>query len=140
MLVIVLDHTLRDLVFYSVGIIINMSLHKEVRPALLKLPVVDKLIDVLKDANLEDMDLAKVAAKAIHNLQGVVNVNQFWSEQAVKKLDEFTLTFGEELDSIMVSNKWYSNITNHLITLLFLLRRMWQPMRSWSRSRDFGIS
>ena len=71
MLVVVLDHTLRDLVFYSVGIIINMSLHDEVRPALLKLPVVDKLIDVLKDANLEDMDLAKVAAKAIHNLQGV---------------------------------------------------------------------
>lgn len=26
-LVIILDHTLRDLVFYSVGIIINMSLH-----------------------------------------------------------------------------------------------------------------
>jgi len=103
MLVVVLDHTLRDLVFYSVGIIINMSLHEEVRPALLKLPVVDKLIDVLRDANLEDMDLAKVAAKAIHNLQGVANVNQFWSEQAIKQLDEFTLTFGEELDSIMVS-------------------------------------
>lgn len=103
MLVVVLDHTIRDLVFYSVGIIINMSLHEEVRPALLKLPVVDKLIDVLRDANLEDMDLAKVAAKAIHNLQGVSNTNQFWSEDAVKKLDEFTLNFGEELDSIMVS-------------------------------------
>ena len=90
MLVIVLDHTLRDLVFYSVGIIINMSLHEEVRPALLKLPVVDKLIDVLKDANLEDMELAKVAAKAIHNLQGVQDTNQFWSEEAVAKLDEFT--------------------------------------------------
>lgn len=103
MLVIVLDHTLRDLVFYSVGIIINMSLHEEVRPALLKLPVVDKLIDVLRDANLEDMDLAKVAAKAIHNLQGVQNTNNFWSEDAVAKLDEFTRTFGEELDEIMVS-------------------------------------
>ena len=68
MLVIVLDLTLRDLVFYSGGIIINMSLHEEVRPAMLKLPVVDKLIEVLRDANLEDMDLAKVAAKAIHNL------------------------------------------------------------------------
>ena len=104
MLVVVLDHTLRDLVFYSVGIIINMSLHEEVRPALLKLPVVDKLIDVLRDANLEDMDLAKVAAKAIHNLQGVQNTNEFWSEEAVKKLDEFTRTFGEELDEIMVSS------------------------------------
>ena len=75
MLVIVLDHTIRDLVFYSVGIIINMSLHEEVRPNLLKLPVIEKLIDVLRDANMEDMDLAKVAAKAIHNLQGVQNTN-----------------------------------------------------------------
>ena len=75
MLVVVLDHTIRDLVFYSVGIIINMSLHEEVRPALLKLPVVDKLIDVLRDANLEDMDLARVSAKAIHNLQGIQNTN-----------------------------------------------------------------
>ena len=74
-LVIVLDHTLRDLVFYSVGIIINMSLHEKVRPALLEMKVVDKLIDVLKDANLEDMELAKVAAKAIHNLQGVSDIN-----------------------------------------------------------------
>ena len=100
---VVLDETLRDLVFYSVGIIINMSLHEASRPALLKMNVVDKLIDVLKDANLEDMDLAKVAAKAIHNLQGVENTNQFWTEEAVKKLDEFTLSFGEELESIMVS-------------------------------------
>ena len=83
MLVLVLDHTDRDLVFYSVGIIINMSLHEKVRPALLEMEVIDKLIDVLKDANLEDMELAKVAAKAIHNLQGVADINKFWSEEAV---------------------------------------------------------
>ena len=71
MLIVVLDHTIRDLVFYSVGIIINMSMHEQARPALLQLPVVDKLIDVLRDANLEDMDLARVSAKAIHNLQGI---------------------------------------------------------------------
>jgi hypothetical protein len=69
-LVQVLDNNLRDLVFYSVGIIINISLHEKVRPALLAHNVVDKLIEVLRDANLEDMELAKVAAKAIHNLQG----------------------------------------------------------------------
>ena len=101
MLIVVLDHTIRDLVFYSVGIIINMSLHAEVRPALLRLPVVDKLIDVLIDSNMEDMDLARVSANAIHNLQGIQNTNEFWSEEAVKKLDEFTQSFGEELDEIM---------------------------------------
>ena len=133
MLVIVLDHTLRDLVFYSVGIIINMSLYEEVRPALLKLPVVDKLIDVLRDANLEDMDLAKVAAKAIHNLQGVSNTNQFWSEEAVKKLDEFTLTFGEELDSIMVSTKQLKI----RLTLLCHFYRTSPRMKSLSRYRVY---
>ena len=91
MLNVILDHTIRDLVFYSIGIIINMSLHGECRPVLLEqAPIVDKLIGVLSDANLEDMDLAKVAAKAIHNLQGMQNTNQYWSEDAVKRLDEFT--------------------------------------------------
>ena len=33
---IVLDHTLRDLVFYSVGIIINISLHQETRHKVLE--------------------------------------------------------------------------------------------------------
>ena len=103
-LVLVLDHTLRDLVFYSVGIIINMSLHKGVKPALMKMNIVDKLIDVLRDSNLEDMEMAKVAAKALHNLQGIENANQLWTEEAVKKLDEVTLQLGEDVDEIMVSS------------------------------------
>ena len=70
----VLDHNLRDLVFYSVGIIINISLHgkgEKITSQLLNLNqynILEKLVDVLKDANLEDMDLARVAAKALHNL------------------------------------------------------------------------
>ena len=56
MLNVILEHTIRDLVFYSIGIIINMSLHGECRPALLEqAPIVDKLIGVLSDANLEDI-------------------------------------------------------------------------------------
>lgn len=74
-LCVVLDHNLRDLVFYSVGIIINISLHSKGDTAANKLlaiteggSVLEKLVDVLKDSNLEDMDLARVAAKALHNL------------------------------------------------------------------------
>ena len=37
--------------------------------------LVGKLIEVLRDANLEDLELAKVAAKAIHNLQGIDKAN-----------------------------------------------------------------
>ena len=60
-------------------------------PSLLQHNVVSKLIEVLRDANLEDMELAKVAAKAIHNLQGIDRVSQFWTEDTIRKLDQVTL-------------------------------------------------
>ena len=66
---VVLDHTLRDLVFYSVGIIINVTLHVDSRQTMIeKFNVIPKLIDVLRDSNIEDIDLSKVAAKALHNM------------------------------------------------------------------------
>ena len=99
-----LENTLRDLVFYSVGILINMSLHSSVNSYLLDCNLITKLIDVLKDSNLEDMDLARVAAKALHNLQNVPAAKEYWTENAIAKLDEVTLSVGEELDSIMVSH------------------------------------
>ena len=71
-LTVVLDHTLRDLVFYSVGIIINITLHEDSRVKILeKEIVVPKLIEVLRDSNIEDIDLAKVAPKALHNMTQV---------------------------------------------------------------------
>ena len=68
-LTVVLDHTLRDLVFYSVGIIINITLHEESRQMIIeKHNIIPKLIEVLRDSNIEDIDLSKVAAKALHNM------------------------------------------------------------------------
>lgn len=62
----------------------------------------EKLFDVLKDSNLEDMDLARVAAKALHNLQKVPDARKYWSESLVERLDELTKSLGEDLDGIMV--------------------------------------
>jgi hypothetical protein len=101
---VVLDNTLRDLVFYSVGIIINITLHPESRAKLLeKESVIPKLIDVLRDSNIEDIDLSKVAAKALHNMtQGdKAKLNDYWSNANIKKLEEVLLNLGDELDSIM---------------------------------------
>jgi hypothetical protein len=47
-------------------------------------------VDVLKDANLEDLDLSRVAAKALHNLQKVPDASKYWSESLVERLDELT--------------------------------------------------
>ena len=69
-IVVVLDHTLRELVFYTIGIVINVTMHEAPRKKLTQMQpaLIPKLIDVLRDANIEDMDLSKVSAKALHNL------------------------------------------------------------------------
>jgi hypothetical protein len=106
---VVLDHTLRDLVFYSVGIIINITLHEDSRQKIIeKQNLIPKLIDVLRDANIEDIDLSKVAAKALHNMTQIKannnnQISEFWSNLSIKKLEEVLLSLGDELDSIMVS-------------------------------------
>lgn len=104
-LTVVLDHTLRDLVFYSVGIIINITLHEESRQAILEREtVIPKLIDVLKDSNIEDIDLSKVAAKALHNMTQVKDkqsLTQYWTNGSIHKLEGVLESLGDELDSIM---------------------------------------
>ena len=54
--------------------------------------VIPKLIDVLKDSNIEDIDLSKVAAKALHNMTQVKpefkpKLNDYWTNESIKKLD-----------------------------------------------------
>ena len=111
-MVVVLDHTLRELVFYTIGIIINVTMHEVPRKKLTQLQpaLIPKLIDVLRDANIEDMDLSKVAAKALHNLVIKQSDNAkediVWQHDWIKKLDEILSSLGEELDSIMVSIKF----------------------------------
>ena len=60
---------------------------------------INKLISVLKDSNIEDLDLSKVAAKALHNL---TSEKTYWHVDSIKNLDEIIYNLGEELDSIMV--------------------------------------
>ncbi|TNV74288.1 hypothetical protein FGO68_gene13245 [Halteria grandinella] len=105
-LILILDHTLRELVFYTIGIIINMTMHDSPRAKLCQQQplLVSKLTDVLKDANIEDMDLAKVAGKALHNLAVCTKqegATFSWSSEQIKRLDEIVTNLGEELDSIM---------------------------------------
>lgn len=100
-LTVVLDHTLRDLVFYSVGIIINITLHPKSRAKIVeKHNVIPKLVDVLRDSNIEDIDLSKVAAKALHNM---TKNSEYWSNQSISRLEQVLESLGDELDSIMVS-------------------------------------
>ena len=80
-------------------------------------------MDVLKDSNLEDMEMARVAAKALHNLQKVPNAGKYWSDSLVERLDELTKSLGDDLDGIMVSS-----------IIIFNLSRRSLPKKSSSRS------
>lgn len=102
---VVLDHNLRDLVYYTVGIIINISLYGKEITKLLQgdQAVLEKLYDVLKDSNLEDMDLARVAAKALNNLQKVTDPTKYWSEGLCSRLAELAKSLSDDLDGILVS-------------------------------------
>ena len=104
-LTVVLDNTLRDLVNYSVGIIINVTLHPESRMNILEstTDIVPKLVDVLKDSNIEDIEMSKVVSKALHNLTQAkqeykAHINDYWSNDAIKKLEEVLESLGDELD------------------------------------------
>jgi len=49
------------------------------------------------------MDLSRVAAKALHNLQKVPDSGKYWTEVHVERLDALTRELGDDLDGIMVS-------------------------------------
>lgn len=67
-LLLLVQNNLRELVYYGIGILINVTLHKECRVAVLSRPFIEKLTCVVRDCNIEDMELAKVAIKALLNL------------------------------------------------------------------------
>lgn len=77
-LLLLIQNNLRELVYYGIGILINVSLHKDCRVAVLSRPFIDKLTNVVRDCNIEDMDLAKSAIKALLNLTAETT---YWSEE-----------------------------------------------------------
>jgi uncharacterized protein (DUF2344 family) len=60
-----------------------------------------KLVDVLKESNIEDMDLSKVACQALINLCNEETCH-LWPNHLKDVVDEILTELGEELDSIMV--------------------------------------
>lgn len=63
-LVEVLENKDRDLVFYNIGLLINIALNPLGRKKITKM-CLSKLILTLKESNIEDMDLSKVLCKAL---------------------------------------------------------------------------
>lgn len=59
-LVEALDTKVRELMFYNIGLLINIALNPTGKKKITKM-CLTRLIEILKDANIEDMDLSKVS-------------------------------------------------------------------------------
>lgn len=92
-----LGHSLSDLVYYDVGLIMNLSLSPKGRKLMTKL-CLPKLCEVLQDSEIENIELSKVVCKCITNF---CKEKQFWTNDLIEQVDETVSTIGEDLDSIV---------------------------------------
>lgn len=117
-LVDALDSTQRDLVFYDIGLLINIALNPTGRKKVTKM-CLSKLITAFKDSNIEDMDLSKVICKALISF---CEEKFLWNNADIKATDDICTEIGEELDSIMdVANESEKDI---LMQLRYLINQV----------------
>jgi hypothetical protein len=100
----ILDHSLRDLVYFNIGLVINLSLEVESRKKLYS-GCLPKLIGVLRDSNIEDLDMSKVCSKALKNLCNETTISQ-WSNDEITNCMEVVESIIEDFDSIMVRKNY----------------------------------
>jgi len=92
-----LESEIRDLIFYDIGLLINIALNPVGRKKITKMWL-PTLIDKLRDSNIEDMDLSKVICKTLVSFW---EERFFWKNDNIEATNEICSEIGEELDSIM---------------------------------------
>lgn len=88
---------IRDLVFYDIGLLLNIALDPAGRKKITKM-CLEILIEKLRDSNIEDMDLSKVICKI---LVSFCEERFLWKNNNIEDAHEVCSEIGEELDSIM---------------------------------------
>ena len=117
-LVDVLETKTRDILFYNIGLLINISLNPVGRKKVTKLWL-NKVILVLKESNIEDIDLSKVVCNA---LVSFCEEKFLWNNADIQATDDIWSEIGEELDSIMdVANEKEKEI---LMQLRYLINQV----------------
>lgn len=117
-LVEVLDDKVRDLVFYNIGLLINIALNPVGRKKVTKM-CLSKLIEILKGSNIEDLDMSKVVWKAIVSFW---EEKFLWDNSDIQAADDIWTEIGEELDMIMdVANEAEKEI---LMQLRYLINQV----------------
>eukprot|EP00441_Pelagodinium_beii_P035253 CAMPEP_0197633012 /NCGR_PEP_ID=MMETSP1338-20131121/9484_1 /TAXON_ID=43686 ORGANISM="Pelagodinium beii, Strain RCC1491" /NCGR_SAMPLE_ID=MMETSP1338 /ASSEMBLY_ACC=CAM_ASM_000754 /LENGTH=882 /DNA_ID=CAMNT_0043204595 /DNA_START=1 /DNA_END=2649 /DNA_ORIENTATION=- len=115
-LVILLDHDDRDLVFYSCGALVNFAADPDCTPRLTSAcPAVQKLAKLLGDAPSDDPALQLVAVKVLTNLS--LDPGAAWPAtdvEAVRETVEQTIGDCEELASEEVERQQLLDLARHL--------------------------
>ena len=117
-LVDLLGSEVRDLVFYNIGLLINIALIPKGRKKITKM-CLSKLIVALKSSHIEDMDLSKVICKALISF---CEEKFLWNNADIQATDDICTEIGEELDEIMdVASESEKEI---LLQLRFLINQV----------------
>jgi len=92
-----IDSPVRDVKYFTIGTVINVSLDTNAR-VLVGKHCLDKIINVMKYANIEDIEVSKLSCKAALNL---TKENGSWIDQNMEALENFLVDFGQECDNIL---------------------------------------
>ena len=104
--------------FYSIGVLINLSGSETVRKELYG-PRIGILLQKLGTAGLEDPELSKNLCKLLVNLCDKKEGENKWSNEQLEKVDKILGTLCEECDSLLdVANEKEKEILNDLHKLM----------------------
>lgn len=105
-LIVLLDHRSREIVYYSIGILINLTQDKEFKESSCAISAFHKLVMLLEECQIDDVDIIGCALKALTNIifENIKNTTKDVIK-SFSKLDQLLDRFGEECDLILLSDE-----------------------------------
>jgi len=112
-LVILLEHTNRDLVYYICGVLVNLAADSSCNGRLIQLKAVPKLVDLLEDAT-DDVELLLCTCKVLANLS--LDQAVCWVPQELAHLQRTTRGVVDKLTTLQQgeSTQQLAELLHHL--------------------------
>lgn len=103
---VLIDHRSREVVYYSIGILINLTQDKKFKTSSACLDIFHSLVELLDECNIDDIDILSCSLKALTNIiyDNLKNNNEKLMRD-FSNLDKILQKFGEECDIILTSDE-----------------------------------
>jgi hypothetical protein len=103
--VTLLNHGNKDIVYFCIGIIMNLMLNEEVKASDLKKAVLKNLTQILFDSTMEDYEIISCALKCLANILDNIKSEDVERDQ-IKSIEELVVNYGDQCDILLsTSNK-----------------------------------